>query len=235
MLVFPLFPTDVSNQMLELYEQNREIPATRPAGSMNHDKKAVNALPPGTPQVVEKRSTVDVKPKTVVESSQRPYNQGEAKASSAELEQVNIEKLKTAVEKRRKLKAEGGGVTKSKLELTDEEELLEREMENGRKDGYPENASHGHVHKNTDHYAHFSNTEGGGSLNVVSYTDMDEDLEIDHVESSSENKSRHSHAKDYHHTSRTQRMDKLDYHHRRPKCRDMQEREHKRSRHEQVN
>ena len=69
----------------------------------------------------------------------------------------------------------------------------------------------------------------------MSYTDMDEDLEIDHVESSSENKSRHSHVKDYHHTSRTQRMDKLDYHHRRPKCRDMQEREHKRSRHEQVN
>jgi hypothetical protein len=228
---FLFFLADVSNQMLELYEQNREIPATRPSGSMNHDKKTGNAPPPGTPQVVEKRSTSEVKPKAMLEPSQRPRNQGEARATSAELEQVNIEKLKTAVERKRKLKAEGGGM-KSKLELTDEEELLEREIENEHKDGRPEHASYGHVHKHSDHHR-FPNT-GSGSGNV-SLNDVDEDLETDNFESPSQNKPRHSQAKDHHHTSQMERMDKVDHHHRRPKAKDIQEREHKRSRHDNIN
>ncbi|MCO5590819.1 hypothetical protein L7F22_044794 [Adiantum nelumboides] len=49
---------EVSNQMLELYEQHRELPASRAADS---SATRASAISPGTPQVAEKRPGVELK------------------------------------------------------------------------------------------------------------------------------------------------------------------------------
>ena len=223
--------------MLELYEQNREIPTSRstdPSGYNNHDKKA---LPPGTPQVVEKRPVVEMKSRTTVEPLQQASNQVNSKPSLDDLEQVNIAKLKTAVEKRRKLKSEGEAM-RSKLELTDEEELLERGMENANRDCQPEKSSlvDGQFN-NPVHNSHYSNSEcGGGKIATYNTEFVDvEDLEIDHVESSSETKQwRHLQLKEHSLASQTRRTNEIDYHNFHQKGKDWAERENKRSHYEHV-
>ncbi|KAH7447694.1 hypothetical protein KP509_01G117300 [Ceratopteris richardii] len=114
---------EVSNQMLELYEQHRGLSAC--AAESNAAKSS--AIPPRTPQVAEKRTMAEPKSKVSLQCGQETH-QG---TSTTDIEQRNLDKWKVALEKQRKFKAEGGDARTTKPELTAEEELLERGMESG--------------------------------------------------------------------------------------------------------
>lgn len=230
---------EVSNQMLELYEQHRELPASRAAESSatRADSSATraSAIPPGTPQVAEKRPVVETKPRIMLEPSQHVHHHDNVKVSCTDFGQENMDKLKTAAEKRRKFKAEGGG-TRSKLELTAEEELLERGMEEGSTVVHPETLSHGHGH-NRDLFHYHSHVQGGDSKYTmkIQLSKQAQGLDGDPMMDSLENKHRYLHSRDHPHASQNQhRVESESDYHRRSKSKDWQEREPKRLRHEQA-
>lgn len=236
---------EVSNQMLELYEQNREPPASRssdPSASagMNTHHRAAGEAPPATAQVQDKSTVVETRSRTVVEDNdQNEYSshKDQPKASLPGLDEVNIDRLKAAYEKRRKSRGEGGDTRSSvaKTELTDEEELLELDLENGHKDVHYDD-KHVHVHNREHHHRH-SHVEGGTrSLIKVEPSSEEEllerDLENGRRDSSLDNKYVTAHNRDHsyphHQYSRKVETDSDHHHHT---DRDWQERDYKRPRH----
>lgn len=236
---------EVSNQMLELYEQHRELPVSRAAES---SATRASAIPPGTPQVAEKRPMADSKARIAVEPSQNA-NQASSKAWRADMEQENLEKLKTAAEKRRKFKAEGGGL-RSRSELTAEEELLERGMESGNPNAHSDMSSHAHSHhRETSLYSSHAHV---GDIKYV----KDQGMEVSSMTDLVETKHRHVHSREHvrvdhpraehtrgeharvEHARASQSQQRVDSEggdiHRRPKSKDWQERESKRVRYEHV-
>ncbi|MCO5590821.1 hypothetical protein L7F22_044796 [Adiantum nelumboides] len=212
---------EVSNQMLELYEQHRELPASRAADS---SATRASAIPPGTPQVAEKRPGVELKARIAPEPTRNAHLDS-SKAVCADVEQENLDRLKSVAEKRRKFKAEGGGI-RSKLELTAEEELLERGMESGNHSDF---ASHAHGHsRETSHYAshvHIGDTK---------YVKKDQVVEGNSNANFSETKHRHSHNREHSCPSQHHRIDSEGENHRHSKSKDWQERESKRVRYEHA-
>ncbi|KAI5073378.1 hypothetical protein GOP47_0011391 [Adiantum capillus-veneris] len=215
---------EVSNQMLELYEQHRELPASRAADS---SATRASAIPPGTPQVAEKRPVVESKARIAIEPAQNAHLDS-SKVVCTDVEQENMDKLKTLAEKRRKFKAEGGGM-RSKSELTAEEELLERGMESGNTALQSDFSVHAHGHlRETLHYA--SHVHAGDTK----YMKKDQVTEGNSMTNFAETKHRHLHNREHSRASQHHRVDSEGDNHRRPKLKDWQERESKRIRYEHA-